>query len=354
MGGKLKVESEPGAGSTFSFELTFETVDASSDTPEYSETALIEKPLFDGLILICEDNPMNQQVINEHLSRVGLRTVVAENGKIGVDMVKERILSGQKPYDLIFMDIFMPVMVGGEAASEITGLNTGIPIVAMTANVMISELDNYKKHGMQDCVGKPFTTQELWRCLLKYLTPLSVSEVDETEQNRGEDELLMKLRVKFFKDNRNKYSEIAEALSADDLTLTHRLAHSLKGNAKQIGENALGNIAAEIESLLGEQKVPPAEMMNELETELMSVLDTLEQSFEGCASPGAAKNEDAAKVLALFEKLELMLKNINPECVSLLGEIRAVPGTEELTAQIEDYDFAAAADTLAKIMNEWE
>ena len=169
MGGSLAVESLPGVGSMFSFEVDFETTESSDETSGAELFAAVEKPHFDGLILICDDNLMNQEVICEHLSRVGLRTVVAENGKIGVDMVEERMQKGEKRFDLIFMDMFMPVMDGLEAASKIMELNTGTPIVAMTANVMASELETYRRHGMPDCLGKPFTSQELWHILLKHL-----------------------------------------------------------------------------------------------------------------------------------------------------------------------------------------
>ena len=101
---------------------------------------------------------MNQQVICDHLARVGIRCVTAENGKIGLEMVYDRLHAGQKPFDLIFMDIFMPVMDGVEASSRISALGTNTPIVAMTANVMTGEVDNYKKNGMSDYLGKPFTT----------------------------------------------------------------------------------------------------------------------------------------------------------------------------------------------------
>jgi hypothetical protein len=62
---------------------------------------------------------------------------------------------------------------------------------------------------------------------------------------------------------------------------------------------------------------------------------------------------DKERVLALFEKLELMLENINPECVSLLDEIRSVPGTEELARRIEGYDFESAARTLGELRKSW-
>ncbi|MCL2196938.1 MAG: ATP-binding protein [Treponema sp.] len=173
MGGKLHVDSALGIGSKFSFEITFDTIDVQDDDLMREKIVFneLEKPDFDAEVLLCEDNYMNQQVISEHLKRVGIRTVVAENGKVGLDFIKKRIEKNQKQFDLIFMDMHMPVMDGLETSMHITNLHLGIPIVAMTANVIYNDKDIYKKNGMNDCVGKPFTSQELWRCLMKYLTP---------------------------------------------------------------------------------------------------------------------------------------------------------------------------------------
>jgi signal transduction histidine kinase/CheY-like chemotaxis protein len=157
MGGKLSVESTIGIGSTFSFEITFNTVDSYDSPAEFKESGIIEKPFFDNFVLICEDNRMNQEVVCEHLSRGGIRTMVADNGKAGVDAVRKRVEDGKPPFDVIFMDRFMPVMDGIEAASKIMNLDTGTPIIAMTANIMAGEKEKYRKNGMPDCLGKPFT-----------------------------------------------------------------------------------------------------------------------------------------------------------------------------------------------------
>ena len=174
MGGTLSVESTPGIGSKFSFELTFDAVELSvkGDIASQSILTNIKKPTFEGEILVCEDNAVNQEVICEHLARVGLKAIIAQNGQIGVEMVKARAAEGKKQFDLILMDIHMPVMDGIEAAEKILALKAGIPVIAMTANVMTNDRDIYLSIGMSDCVGKPFTSQELWRCLIKYLKPV--------------------------------------------------------------------------------------------------------------------------------------------------------------------------------------
>jgi CheY-like chemotaxis protein len=174
MGGSLSVNSVIGVGSKFSFELVFKTLSALPKAEEHRVILedLSHPPIFSGEVLVCEDNEMNQLVVAEHLERVGLKTVIAQNGQIGVNLVKERKQS--RPFNLILMDIHMPIMDGLDAADKILALNTGTPIVAMTANIMTNDKDIYRQRGMQDCIGKPFTSKELWACLLKYLEPINL------------------------------------------------------------------------------------------------------------------------------------------------------------------------------------
>ncbi|MCL2809359.1 MAG: transporter substrate-binding domain-containing protein [Treponema sp.] len=178
MGSKLNVDSVPGVGSKFSFELTFDTVDDSEKeiTDIDNSYQEVQKPAFKGEVLVCEDNNMNQFVLCEHLKRVGLKYIVAENGKIGLELVKERKIKSDKQFDLIFMDMHMPVMDGYEATERIKKLGLNIPIVAMTANIMSDDLENYRVSGMDDYVGKPFTSQQLWHCLLKFFKNESIKE----------------------------------------------------------------------------------------------------------------------------------------------------------------------------------
>jgi len=351
MGGKLSVESSPGIGSVFSFEIVFETIiDVSHNGFHHIKPLnVLEKPHFDGLILVCEDNLMNQQVICEHLAKVGLRTVVAENGRVGIEKIQERLQKGDKPFDLIFMDIFMPVMDGIEAAMIITKLNTGIPIVALTANIITSELEKYKQHGMHDCLNKPFTSQELWHVLLKHLDPVNVIVMDKDRLDAEEDTLLRLLRVNFVKNNQTTYDDIKCAAEEGDITLARRIAHTLKGNAGQIGEQRLREAAAAAEDMLSEgQNRLTDEQMNILQLELQLVLEKLAPMLSEAETPNQ-EITDEKKIQELFEKLELMLINYNPECMNMSDEIRSIPGAEELAQQIEDFDFEQALPTLKKL-----
>ncbi|MCL2030249.1 MAG: ATP-binding protein [Oscillospiraceae bacterium] len=353
MGGTLRVESVPGEGSRFSFEIWFDTIQSSGEAPEQKDLTFMQKPRFDGLILICDDNPMNQEVICEHLARVGIRTETADNGKAGIEKVQKRMENGEEPFDLIFMDMFMPVMDGIEAAAHIAALKTGTPIAAMTANIMTGELEKYKKHGMPDCLGKPFTSQELWRLLLKYFTPLSVAPAEEYQPYNEETQ--RKLRINFVKNHQTVYTEIEEAAAAGDMKLAHRLAHTLKGNAGLIGKTGLKNAAYEVEALLkdGVDAIWDNKM-KQLKTELALVLKELrpllDESAEIQNRPEPLSGE---QIRALFEKLEPMLEKLNPECAGLLEDVRAVPGAEDLALQIEDYDFEAALGTLARLKKKW-
>jgi CheY-like chemotaxis protein len=277
MGGELRVESTPGVGSKFYFDLTFGTVDTPNDAAAKPETDdNLTKPNLDGEILVCEDNRMNQEVIRRHLERVGLRITIAENGKAGVDIAGGRKERGEKPFDLIFMDINMPVMDGLEAATRITALGVKTPIVAMTANVLSSDRELYERSNMRECIGKPFTSQELWRCLLKHIKPMDKRQ-NKIEEPAYGDDILLEMRTIFVNDNQNTFAELKEAIYHNDIQKAHRIVHTLKSNAGTIGKTALHSAALNAEKRLatGENMLTPA-CLKTLETELNAVLTELE------------------------------------------------------------------------------
>jgi len=353
MGGKLMIESTPGVGSKFSFELTFDTVDKGID--EQLETRIVlnelKKPAFEGEILLCEDNTFNQQLICEHLNKVGFKTVIAENGKIGVDLVKERVEKAQKQFDLIFMDMHMPVMDGLEAAAKIIELKTDIPIVALTANIMLQDRELYKAIGMVEYLGKPFTSQELWLCLMKFFTPKAWKTENKAQHAKIENELQQKLIINFVNNNSNKISEIKDAISSNDIKLAHRLAHTLRGNAGQLKKTELQKAAEDVENQFKNNINDAAsEKMKVLEKELNAVMAEF-KSLVNKITPAAEIEErlDAQAAKLLLDELEPLLKIGNTKSLTYIGKLRMISGTEELILQIEGFKFKLAAETLKEL-----
>ena len=259
---------------------------------------------------------------------------------------------------MILMDIHMPVMDGVEAAMKIIGLETGVPIVAMTANIMSNDLEAYKTSGMHDCIGKPFTSQELWRCLLKYLTPASresrdINTPQKNTQIEEDVEFQREIELLFVRTNQGKYEEIEKALKEGNISLANRLAHSLKTNAGQIERHSLQQAAAKVEQQLKDGKnLATAEQMKELETELKKVLEELRPLLEEAAAQaeeGEVSDLEPEKIKELFEKLEPLLEGMNSESLEYINDLRAVAGSERLRQQIEDFDFKSAVATFAEL-----
>jgi CheY-like chemotaxis protein len=295
---------------------------------------------------------MNQQVICEHLERVGLRYEVAENGLVGVNKVLNRMEKGEKQFDLIFMDMHMPIMDGLEASAKILELKLGIPIVALTANIMSHDRELYRNSGMVDYVGKPFTSQELWRCLLRFFAPKKWQAEDNSNLMRAEDELLGKLINNFVNNNRDKHKEIVNALSAGDIKLAHRLAHTLKSNAAQLGRTGLQKAAGVIEDLLakGENRVTPSQL-RVFKQELTAAIIDFEPLVQK-AKPSQLTTEllDETEKKELLDELIPLLKMGNPMCLSLIDKLRAIPDSEELIKRMENFDFELAIESLTKLM----
>ncbi len=157
----------------FTRSMVFETIMArrnelrsGQNETENATTANQNKPLYGLRLLVVEDNPINQQVAQELLSGAGARVSLAENGNEGVQAVRDAL----EPFDLVLMDMQMPVMDGLQATRAIRkelGQST-LPIVAMTANAMPADREACFAAGMNDHVGKPFDITELVSLIARY------------------------------------------------------------------------------------------------------------------------------------------------------------------------------------------
>jgi CheY-like chemotaxis protein len=253
------------------------------------------------------------------------------------------------------MDIHMPVMDGLEAASKIKELSPKTPIVAMTANIMSNDVEIYRNHGMPDYLGKPFTSMELWRCLMKYFPLISNNRAAaKGEYHNGG--IQKRLQASFVKGNRDKWAEIKQALADGDIKLAHRLVHTLKSNAGLIGKRRLQDIADEAEAALKDNENNMTQMqMDELEAELRAVLEELSPLIKDTDGKNTAPSADfdPKAALLLLEKLEPMLSARNSDALSLLDELRALPGADELARNIEEFDFKPALAILEELKKKW-
>ncbi len=178
MGGSIRVESEPGKGSTFrvAIQCPIRNRESSREGSKAVGGTLKKGNPAGTRILVAEDNVMNQEVVRGMLEALNYTVDIAPNGKEAVKAASESF------YDLIFMDCQMPEMDGFEATRCIRDQERAIGkrtrIVALTGNVVKEDLDKCLAHGMDDFLGKPFTLEKLGAMLSKWL----VSHGEQTER----------------------------------------------------------------------------------------------------------------------------------------------------------------------------
>ncbi|WP_036831025.1 PAS domain-containing hybrid sensor histidine kinase/response regulator [Photobacterium sanctipauli] len=164
MNGRINLSSELGCGSCFCIELPILEPEQQLETPI---THTIQNDNLEALrILVAEDSPTNQLVAKLMLEKRGHQVFIANNGQEAVDMLKQN----EAQYDIVLMDISMPVMDGLQATKILRASECRIPIIALTANVMQKDQVEYFKAGMNDFIAKPIRATELETVLTKYQT----------------------------------------------------------------------------------------------------------------------------------------------------------------------------------------
>jgi HPt (histidine-containing phosphotransfer) domain-containing protein len=208
---------------------------------------------------------------------------------------------------------------------------------------------------MPDCVGKPFTSQELWRCLVKYLTPVGWRKADRASRMRDDKEFKRKLMERFLKNNKDRYDEITLAIDSGDIKLAHRLTHTLRSNAGQLRKTELQKAAGKVERMLEDgTNLATTEHLHLLRTELDAVISELAQILEAQSEPQQASDERLSgdDLRALVESLEPLLEDGDPQCLDYIDRLRLLQGSDLLIHYIEDFEFDKAAEELIKLIEE--
>ena len=195
MGGRLVVESEEGSGSTFSFTIGYSigTIEKLKATKIHEQ---MDGGMLDGLkILVVDDNEFNRTVARDTLrSKADVEITEAMNGKEAVELLEEN------EFDVILMDVQMPVMDGYEATQyirhKLASPKNKIPIIALTASVVRSDLDKCKAAGMDDYIAKPFRSYQLLQAIAKatgreiIMTPSNVQNLQRMDNDPAGDTVI--------------------------------------------------------------------------------------------------------------------------------------------------------------------
>ena len=161
MGGQLQVNSQPGRGSTFYFNLTLSVQPSTVTAPEEQSNSI--KKLTGVKILLVEDNAVNMKIARRFLHSWGATLSIAENGRIGWELFQ------QGSYDLLLIDLEMPLMDGKTLLAQIRKINKDIPAIAFTAAVYDNMYDDLQQHGFNGFLRKPFHPDEMHRNIMLHL-----------------------------------------------------------------------------------------------------------------------------------------------------------------------------------------
>ena len=391
MGGETGMQSVPGKGSTFWMTARLRLAENMPEILLATVNAEMEiKTTRSGArILLVEDDPMNREVALDQLAGAGLAADVAENGQIAVEM------ASRTAYDLILMDVHMPVMDGLEASRLILaqpGRSTAV-IVAMTANAYAEDRSACLDAGMVDYLSKPVDLPALHAILLHWLPatsgrpallpPLASTQESGTSHAAaivaqlasqpgfntaagltalsGKNEKYVNLLEKYLERYSHTAPIIRQTLANGDLTTAQRQAHTIKGAAGILGLTATQQAAAALELALRDNE--SAEILAERLNALASAEDAQATALHAAldAPKLAAPAVREINLAILRPRLKRLLKLLadddirsTEEAAQGSAQLQSLLGKDylQLTNLLADFDFPAALVLLERAQRE--
>lgn len=370
--------------------------EAVGESLTYQKTVKTEKnKVFfkEAKILLVEDNEMNQELTVSLLNSVGLATMVAKNGKIALELLKK------DAFDLVLMDIQMPVMNGIDATAEIRKRPDEyfkkVPIIAMSARAFQKDKDDCLKAGMNSYIAKPIDPKLMFAELAKYLpvaeqTAIAqTSNEPETEPTSSDDStvsLFQKVRhfdaaagLYHSNDNRNLYFKILQGFVRDydgkiqklraafensEFEELTRNIHTIKGLCGTIGAYHVQTLGHILENSLLKKERNYSDFMA-FEKAFEELLDDLKVVMQNIATEQAnaaviikhIDPEASDKLMKAIEELKPAVDACSSTlCKRILDSLEEIMFSQEqekilqkLHNQIEDYDFTDAAASLKRL-----
>ncbi len=366
MDGKIWVESELNIGSEFIFEITLEK--GTLNNIHHFSTIDNTKKLYKNIsmlkesnILLVEDNKINQEIILHLLDNSRINIDLAINGQEAVNKYR----ANKNKYELILMDLQMPIMDGISATKIIREDNKNIPIIALTANAMKEDIDKTKEAGMNEHLTKPIDVEKLYQMLLKYISHkndnIAIQNINEKLNTidipnfinidvaeglkvvMNNNKLYLKILIDFY----NTYSKI-EFSSLDDEEL-YRVIHTIRGLSGNIGAILLHKISTKLDNTKDKT------YFNEFKDSLQLVLNELEHlDINENKELYKVINISSSKMNELFKSLKVALKTNRPQKLNpIVMEIEKYKLSQKdkelfdkIKQFIERYQFTKALELL--------
>ena len=323
------------------------------------------EPMPYGRVLVVDDLDINLYVVEELLSmyRIGVvDSVLSGSEAIG------KIKTGNH-YDIIFMDHMMPGMDGVETLKIIRAMGYKKPVIALTANAMIGQEEEFLSKGFNEFISKPIQSKRFNDVLHRYIKGTrSEEELKEVKKVYGDTvgqyplyafgkdpEIQRKLKMEFKKTQTNAVSVIREHLAQGDIKMAHIAIHSLKGAAGLIERGRLATLAGQVEQKIRNGEHPTDRELDQLADRLKDITDIIvRELFEEkgkVAEVGPKRVMDIVKTKRLLKDLKGLLDENSLASMDYIEELKAIDGTARLIEQIEDFEFSEAKETL-KILRE--
>lgn len=388
MDGEIDVSSHEGSGTTFRVRVWL----ALSDPADLPAAALpadentLRVCYRDARVLLVDDQVFNREVVEGLLAVVGITPRTASNGQEALDLL---LAEGPDAFDLVLMDIQMPVMDGLTATRELRahGEFDALPIIAMTAHTMTHERKKSHAAGMNDHIGKPFDEAGFYRVLAKWIPcakqqlsraepPLAstaeTAVADTRPALRGIDTqaglaLFVgdEARYRYWLSNFTTEApaflvQIRQALAGGDAKQARLCAHTLKGRSGMLGMHDLHRVASALETALDDGD-PADRLVNRLELaveracdEIRRLIPITETSPATPASPPLPANRPTGKMPESVQRLLTMLAAGNgdcdaalSQCLDELGNSAWMPRLRAARVEVRNFDFSAARKLLA-------
>ena len=307
-------------------------------------------------ILLVEDNSMNREIVHGMLAHSGILIIDAINGREAVEMVEAE----PDKYELILMDIQMPEMDGYEATRLIRTKNSTLPIIALTANALVSDIAKTKEARMQEHLNKPIDVEKLFATLLKYIskkcevkTGHGKAEPEEDSDGTQPDMIHVdnraglarvmgdaKLYKKLLGDFANNYKTLKISPEKEDFK---RIIHTLKGLSAAIGAKKLSEVSKTLEDN------PNVKNLAAFQEQLNLVCDEIVRTVKFKEDLTIQEPLSAEREVELLQELKTALKSRRQKIYAPLLE--ELTGHKELKALVKRYKFKEAVEILEKETN---